>query len=61
MTRYQFNDIKGLSYEKFIGAKYETLGYSVIYHGIEQKFNDQGIDFITQKKTTLYLCNVKIG
>lgn len=58
-NRHQYNDTKGESYEKFIGAKYETLGYSVIYHGIEQKFNDQGIDLIAQKENNIIFVQCK--
>lgn len=57
--QYQFNDIKGSSYEQFIGKKYEDLGYSVIYHGIEQKFNDQGIDLIAQKDNNIIFVQCK--
>lgn len=56
---HQFNDIKGSSYEQFIGKKYEDLGYSVIYHGIEQKLNDQGIDLIAQKDDNIVFVQCK--
>lgn len=57
--QHQFNDIKGFSYEQFIGKKYEDLGYSIIYHGIEQKFNDQGIDLIVQKENNIIFVQCK--
>lgn len=57
--QHQFNDIKGSSYEQFIGKKYEDLGYSVIYHGIEQKLNDQGIDLIAQKENNIIFVQCK--
>lgn len=57
--QHQFNNIKGSSYEQFIGKKYEDLGYSVIYHGIEQKLNDQGIDLIVQKDHNIIFVQCK--
>lgn len=55
----QFNNLKGLSYEQFIGDKYKELGYIVIYHGIEQKLNDQGIDLIVQKENNIIFVQCK--
>lgn len=55
----QSNDLKGSSYELFIGNKYKNLGYSVIYHGIEQKLKDQGIDLIVQKENNIIFVQCK--
>ena len=55
----QYNNLKGSSYEKFIGKRYENKGYHVIYHGLEQKFKDQGIDLIAQKENTIIFIQCK--
>lgn|GEM_PF-2087151 len=55
----QYNDLKGASYEKFIGSKYENSGYQVIYHGLEQKFQDNGIDLIAQKEDRIIFVQCK--
>jgi hypothetical protein len=53
------NSKKGYSYESFCGYKYESLGYSVEYHGIDKKFNDGGIDLICSKNDEIILCQCK--
>lgn len=49
----------GSTYEKFIGKKYEALGYQVIYNGINKKFKDGGIDLICRKDDELVFCQCK--
>ena len=48
----------GSEYEKFIGNKYEKLGYKVIYNGINKGIHDSGIDLIVIKNNihTLVQC-----
>ncbi len=53
------NSKKGYSYESFCGSKYESLGYSVEYNGINKKFDDGGIDLICTKDDELILCQCK--
>lgn len=55
----QYNDLKGSSYERFIGSKYEDSEHHVIYHGIEQKLQDNGIDLIAQKKDRIIFIQCK--
>jgi len=46
----------GKEYEKQIGKHYESLGYKVIYHGIEKKKKDNGIDLIvTAENETIFI------
>jgi hypothetical protein len=49
----------GSEYEKFIGSKYEALGYFVEYNGIKKSFKDGGIDLIAIKKDLLVLVQCK--
>lgn len=39
----------GRDFELYIGWKYENLGYKVTYNGINNGFNDEGIDLIAKK------------
>jgi len=39
----------GRDYERYIGYKYETVGYAVHYHGIVEGFADLGPDLIASK------------
>ena len=49
----------GSEYEKFIGKKYEELGFEVIYNGIKKGIHDNGIDLIVKKKDKYILVQCK--
>jgi len=49
----------GSEYEKFIGKKYEELGFEVIYNGIKKGIHDNGIDLIVKKKDKHILVQCK--
>ena len=48
----------GSEYEKYVATKYIDTGHTIIYHGIDKKTKDGGIDLIAQKdnKTILIQC-----
>ena len=52
------NEKNGLTLELRTVKKYEALGYTVIYHEIEDGTKDQGIDLLCYKddKTLLFQC-----
>jgi len=49
---------KGKEYEEQIGKYYQSIGYHVIYHGIEKGKKDKGIDLIAtnENETLLIQC-----
>jgi restriction system protein len=49
----------GSEYEKFIGKKYENLGFKVVYNGIKKGINDNGIDLIVKKSNQHILVQCK--
>jgi hypothetical protein len=50
----------GRDYERYIGYKFEKEeGYSVIYQGINERFEDRGIDLICKKKDEVLLVQCK--
>lgn len=53
------NVIKGEAYEQFIGKKYEEKFKNVIYHGIEKKKKDNGIDLIVEDENKIIFVQCK--
>lgn len=53
------NTRAGEDYERFIGEKYKQAGYSVIFHGIEKGYHDQGIDIIAETNEAICLVQCK--
>jgi restriction system protein len=49
----------GSEYEKFIGKKYESLGFEVVYNGIKNGIYDNGIDLIVKKENQHILVQCK--
>ena len=49
----------GSEYEKFIGKKYEELGFKVVYNGIKKGIYDNGIDLIVKKRNQHILVQCK--
>lgn len=56
---FRKNAENGKEFEKFIGRRFEELGYIVVYHGIEKGKFDQGIDLICTKDNELALVQCK--
>lgn len=48
----------GNNYEKEVGKYYESLGYEIIYNGLEKGYYDEGIDLIgkNENRTLLIQC-----
>jgi hypothetical protein len=54
-TPYQI----GRDYERYIGYKYELMGYQVTYHGIEEGIYDLGRDLICRKGDQIEIVQCK--
>lgn len=49
----------GREYERYIGYKYESEGWRVIYHGIVEGFEDMGRDIIAKKSEIIHIVQCK--
>lgn len=57
--RFLSNEELGKRYERFIGYKYEAMGYRVDFHGIKMGLDDGGIDLIAKAKSHTVIVQCK--
>lgn len=57
--RYLSSEEIGKRYERFIGYKFESMGYKVVYHGIKHGKLDRGIDLIAEAKDHIAIVQCK--
>lgn len=59
VRKHKTNWQAGIEYERYVGYRFEQMGYTVQYTGALEKLEDMGRDLIAQKKGGTYIIQCK--